>query len=327
VSSVYRPLRGGQGDRLCRSGRPELRSAPSPASAGEGWGEGGKPRSRRLARLGSGCASPLTQPSPPQARGRGHMQSPWRGGCAVYAGALCPLSDSTHGVDAVQPLFMSFGSDFATESGIVAHAFRSVVGRTSIPRDVAERLEPIFMAAHRSGSSREEARCTEEHLAPVTWRWPWFEEWVERFRTLSIEPYLWRSIRDEIDHRDQGDADIRPRLLGFTISMRAYRIRDIVVTLRIPDRRWPRLSVVGGCPAEDLTAREVWPAIARGDLALLPPVFPGDRTSLQWLTARDIERRPTLYRDWMVKPAEPVTHAALLAVVVASALGPSSTRR
>jgi hypothetical protein len=75
-----------QGDRICRFGRPELRSAPSPASAGEGWGEGGKPRNRRLATLGSGCASPLTQPSPPQRRGRGQMQSPWGDAAPDQAG-------------------------------------------------------------------------------------------------------------------------------------------------------------------------------------------------------------------------------------------------
>lgn len=275
--------------------------------------------------LAAGGARP--KPSQVVEQSVSSVYRPLPGGCAVYAGASWTHSDSTHGVDVVQPLFMSFGRDLATESGIVAEAFQSIVGRTSIPSDVVERLEPIFIAAHRSGLPREEARRMDEHLAPVTWRWPWFEEWVERFKNLGIEPYLWRSLREETDRRGRGDADIRPRLLGYTISAHAYRIRDIVATLRIPDRRWPRLSVVGGCPAEDLAAREVWPAIARGELSILPPIFPGDRTSLQWLTAREIERRPTLYRDWMVKPAEPVTHASLLAVAVASALGPPSTPR
>ncbi|WP_439579666.1 hypothetical protein [Elioraea sp.] len=200
-------------------------------------------------------------------------------------------------------------------------AFRFVVGRTTIPMDVVARLEPAFIAANRSGDRRAERQCVAEHLSSIEWRWPWFEGWAERFHDLGIEPYVWRSFREAIDRRDGGDADIRPFLVGHTIASRANTKKGLATASQISDRRWPRFMVGDGCRAEALVAKEAWPAVAQGDLRILPPLFPGDRTLLQWLTKWELERRPGLYTAWEPRPAEPVSQASVLAALMADELG------
>lgn len=73
---------------------------------------------------------------------------------------------------------------FATPEAAVRAAFDQVVGGTDIPERTRRDLFRAYSAAHRAGSPRAEEKAMEEYLGEADWRWPWFDEWVQRLIPL-----------------------------------------------------------------------------------------------------------------------------------------------
>ncbi len=88
---------------------------------------------------------------------------------------------------------------FATPEAAVRAAFDQVVGGTDIPERTRRDLFRAYSAAHRAGSPRAEEKAMEEYLGEADWRWPWFDEWVQRFRADGRWPYLVREYREAFE--------------------------------------------------------------------------------------------------------------------------------
>jgi hypothetical protein len=121
-------------------------------------------------------------------------------------------------------------------------------------------------------------------IAGEAWTWPWFEEWHNFFETEDLWPYMWPAFEPDEDELDDYSvverAEFRRRavapLISHAAAMTAYR--DVALSKAPPSAKW-RLSSTGDS-TEERIANQYRPAIERGDLRVLPPFFPGDRTGL-----------------------------------------------
>ncbi|MGV1823752.1 hypothetical protein [Agrobacterium vitis] len=126
-------------------------------------------------------------------------------------------------------------------------------------------------------------------LGTVEWKWPWFETSLEMFREWDVWPQMWPDLTpdEEVVELEEYSADelaiFRREQISPLISHAASKIyyRSLSMRLMPTGITW-RLAYTSDT-AEKLAAEPYEAAILAGDISILPPFFPGDRTSLQFV--------------------------------------------
>lgn len=202
-------------------------------------------------------------------------------------------------------------SGFAPSSDIVRAGWDLIVGNTSIRVELAEAAYLDFHDTFVAGASARDL-CTvlQRHLSRTTWHWPWFQEWHQHFAPRGEVPYLWQDLAWAAAKSGGQPSDLVP-LLEHSVSATIFRLRNLRQWAEMAQPLFPILAPVNDFQGkvEQRLAREMWPKIASGDWSVLPPFFPGDRTSLQVGFSPYFER--WLERDapdWIrALPPRPVT--------------------
>lgn len=151
---------------------------------------------------------------------------------------------------------------------------------------LARFAEPWATAIHYGDDLRKLERRLADELHGVDWRWPWFEQWARTFLAWRAWPHMWSKIEKALADEDE-DADVRDviddqvgRLIIHTAAKVFYMRRNVLKGACVD---WPwRLVFIDdpGGVAERRAGSPYRDAVTRGDLSVLPPFFPGDRTGL-----------------------------------------------
>ena len=175
---------------------------------------------------------------------------------------------------------MSFGPSFARPVEICQSAWERVVAPMQLPSTLDEKLRDEWVTAHRAGDPRAEVRALVAGLEGVHWRWPWFDECATIFAHDAAWPHNWRRDGTVLPGFWKAPR-FRCEILAITLYATRAAIDRAPGLAEIAARRGGyRLSVVLGCPVEAAVAARHAGAIEAGDLSIVPPFFPGDRTTL-----------------------------------------------
>ncbi|NYZ12879.1 hypothetical protein HL658_09970 [Azospirillum sp. RWY-5-1] len=163
---------------------------------------------------------------------------------------------------------------FAPPEQDILIVFDAVTETIAMPAATRAAMRKGVAAALGSGDPRKEERFFHRHLAGVTWIWPAFTEWHDRFAAAGHWPYLWPAHAKGEPAADREKE--RRKLLGHVMLTWVSRLGQH--RRRIPG--WTmRLMVT---PPDD--AAPGWAeAAARFDpdsLVTWPPFYPGDRTGV-----------------------------------------------
>lgn len=168
----------------------------------------------------------------------------------------------------------------ADEFAFAFQAFRECAQATSIASQLVESGAEAFAAAWAEGRSHWTiVKTVQAAIVETAWDWPTFDRWAQRFTGMGAWPRMWEDL--VTNGVLKAEPNRLPLLVHFASST-AARSRDIALWRQLEQPLYPLLSVVRDAwQAEAIIASEAWPRIARGDLSVLPPFFPGDRTMLR----------------------------------------------
>lgn len=188
---------------------------------------------------------------------------------------------------------------FSPDPELVSRAWDWVTSGIIGANDILLQAKPRFVAIMADGDVfRAFNRDLAAQLAGVEWEWPWLEEWRAKFRLAGLVPYLWRREEDgvfwpgtwsDLTFPPQGLSTVS--LIAHTASASTYSLRRVIEGLEVRGGREKRLRLA--TPIDDA---EAW---ASGTFAPqrwvdpngdLPPFFPGDRSSVQWVTEYSAKR-------------------------------------
>lgn len=173
--------------------------------------------------------------------------------------------------------------DFAD---ICAVAWRSVVSQ--IEGDVAffDRFGVEFVRLMIAGDAfRKFNSRLGEVMSNRQWTWPLLERWEALFATEGVSPYMWDfepPTHDRGGEKSAARSHGVAKVITHTAAMRAYADRH---ARKSTSFFAARALFKTDCPAENLVASRFEAAIAAGDLSVVPPFFPGDRTTLRYVRA------------------------------------------
>jgi hypothetical protein len=177
---------------------------------------------------------------------------------------------------------MATGDGFSTSAKIYQAAFARLAPGLGLPADAMSRLRMAYQAVDRKGRPIPEVEAAVSRVVgDYVWLWPWFRETRDWLAGHGALPRLWagdgillETPWDGIPHNR------RVMLLTATIGAAVAIGRDLAgwmdakvsgiasrPMLRAEDER---------CPAMAMCLREHGARIARGDLSVVPPFFPGD---------------------------------------------------
>jgi hypothetical protein len=123
-------------------------------------------------------------------------------------------------------------------------------------------------------------------LATIDWRWPWLEEWEEKFESAGHWPFMWPDfVPGDSEDEDYTAAELAiyrrqaiAPLITHTASALSYHLRDADMIFRVGQRG--RLVLLDD-PAERWAAAQYPAEFTFSETMVIPPFFPGDRTSVQ----------------------------------------------
>lgn len=176
---------------------------------------------------------------------------------------------------------MSFGEQFATPTDFLQAAWDQVLAGAHLPGNLSERAFAAWAAAHRSGQPREEFRVLFELLAGTGWAWAEYDRWKAEFERGGRLPYMWEQATCDTRPDPHGE---RPRcaILAHSLTITAYTLNNrSTVDANASRLGGYRLWVIPGCAVEAEIAARYAAQIEAGDLTVVPPFFPGDRTTLK----------------------------------------------
>lgn len=154
-------------------------------------------------------------------------------------------------------------------------------------RDVLAQFQPKFVEGMLQGDTlRMFDKDLVAALATVDWRWPWLEEWEEKFDSAGLWPFMWPNFVPEDAEDDDytaGELAIYRRqamapLITLTASALSYHFRNADMIFRVGQRG--RLVFMDD-PAERWAAAQYPAEFTFTETMAVPPFFPGDRTSMQ----------------------------------------------
>lgn len=164
---------------------------------------------------------------------------------------------------------------------LALNAWRKVTNQITGADEVLQAFEKEWLTVVVTGqTSRKLDRCLFDALEPMDWSWPWFEEWLVRFREWGAFPLMWDGI-DRAEDLTEIEA-VCAQLISHTSGALLYRDRQLRNYAKMSPQsreRWVLVDV--GDPIEMRIAAPHRRAIEAGEFSQLPPFFPGDRTTFR----------------------------------------------
>jgi hypothetical protein len=171
---------------------------------------------------------------------------------------------------------------FAPSLECIDYGFRELTAPMTFPDGAGPLPPPGLGDAFQSGDPRAQLAVIRPlwDAGPVSW--PWYDQWERTFNDYGTYPYVWRSFADKPDRI--------LRLFDHTLFFFIYRRLHANQIFALGGTR-PYLRPRFHCC-------QVERDIGQGQLLLMtfenpaswPPFFPGDRTSIDALNARDLVR-------------------------------------
>lgn len=165
--------------------------------------------------------------------------------------------------------------------------YRHVLGGTSVRSEIVDCMLPLWLHGQMRGDPRlEEAAFGPLATEGISFSWPWFSEWLERFRKEKLLPVRWEPLADQIKDRRLGFRHERIPLLAHTLARLVYNRMRAEQQVGYADVRRAgsgRFQVSSECEASRTIAEERLPLLVPGDWRTYPPYFPGDTSSIHWV--------------------------------------------
>ncbi len=174
---------------------------------------------------------------------------------------------------------------------LASQAWDQVTQEINGAEDELKTLREPFIEVMITGNvMRKLEKQAAETLGNVPWIWPWFEKWEAKFTQWDAFPYSWPDLlpdEDEIEEWSPEEMAVLRRqemapLILHTAEKIFYASKHML-PYKTGDMRMPeswRLVQMDD-PTENRIAATYEANIAAGDLSVVPPFFPGDRTTLQ----------------------------------------------
>jgi hypothetical protein len=177
-------------------------------------------------------------------------------------------------------------SKFATPDAFIREGFDLIVGPIGLPDDLRSALFADYAHAHKSGDPRAEGAAFAGLLSGINWRWPWFEEWHQRFTVLGAWPRMWRHFSAETEigalrllAHTLSRASVSARKRDDGLRLARYRNPQWTWGMPAPERMEFRFFRVVDEPQPVLDIIEHYIDAFGNGTGAWPPFFPGDRTS------------------------------------------------
>lgn len=170
-------------------------------------------------------------------------------------------------------------------------AFDHVCNGITYPSDshAAERFRQAFLAGGAWDQADGWDECFIDHLQDAHWRWPWLDEWRDRFEQIGQAPRMWTapqtsSFHSKTSRRVPIERDVYLASHSVGASRAQFRKADAYFD---HVRFWP----VGDEPeAVQQIETSFIDAYRDGSSNLLPPFYPGCRVHMTYVNKRIADR-------------------------------------
>jgi hypothetical protein len=201
--------------------------------------------------------------------------------------------------------------ELAANKAMAEHAWDVATKGITGADDVLAAIKPRFVANIVAGLAMPDVEDDlADQLAVRDWTWPWFEDSYAMFDEWRMWPNVWPQLRPSDDGQDYSDADLaeyrKAAIAPLIISSAAMIFfRDRHISKSHMHQTWRIVHT--GDAASMKSSERYSQKIKDGDLSVLPPFFPGDKTRIgadNPLKPED-DKRP----DAGAAPAAPVAAA------------------
>lgn len=164
-------------------------------------------------------------------------------------------------------------------------AYREVLAQTSVKPMIVEAMLPLWLSGHMRGDFRLETAAFGPLLTDgISFQWPIFAEWRDRFVQAEVLPEGWNITWETMKDRRLGLRQQRIGIMAQTISALLRNRREARRDAQMHNHGL--YEITADCPASKLIAAERASSLVIGDATTYPPFFPGDRSSVRHILRR-----------------------------------------
>lgn len=170
----------------------------------------------------------------------------------------------------------------------VVDCYLFVLSGTTVKDDISKAMLPLFLHGQTTGNTRLTTAAFGPLLSEgMSFSWPWFDEWLEHFRSEHLLPERWEAFADKVKDRRGRITVERIPLLADTIGWMCHNRRlanqhaSYLQAELNGHRKVFSYALKSECAAsQSLHARRL-ERLVPGDWRTYPPFFPGDRTMIR----------------------------------------------